>query len=40
MGAGIVVMVPAVLVIAFSSPTLMFVDLGGGFLAGSHSVLA
>lgn len=41
MGAGIVVMVLASLVIAFTlGPTLMFVGLGGAFLAGSLSVLA
>jgi hypothetical protein len=41
MGGGIVVMVLAALVIAFTlGPTLMFVGLGGGFLAGSLSVLA
>lgn len=41
MGAGIVVMVLAALVVAFTlGPTLMFVGLGAGFLAGSLSVLA
>jgi hypothetical protein len=41
MGGGIVVMVLAALVIAFTiGPTWMFVGLGGGFLAGSLSVLA
>jgi hypothetical protein len=41
MGGGIVVMVLAALVIAFTlGPTLMFVGLGGGFLAASLAVLA
>jgi hypothetical protein len=41
MAGGIVVMVLASIVIAFTlGPTLMFVALGGGFLAGSLSVLA
>jgi hypothetical protein len=41
MGGGIVAMVLASLVIAFTlGPTLMFVGLGGGFLAASLSVLA
>jgi hypothetical protein len=41
MGGGIVVMALAAIVIAFTlGPTLMFVGLGGGFLAGSLSVFA
>jgi hypothetical protein len=41
MGGGMVAMTLAALVVAFTlGPTLMFVGLGGGFLAGSLSVIA